>query len=82
MFLVDYKPSLQRELDRNDGYQDGYSKGESDGYSKGKLDGYSKGAERINELNRKLLADNRTADLEKSLHDEEYQKELLKEYDL
>ena len=29
MFLVDYKPSLQREMDREEGYRDGFTKGEA-----------------------------------------------------
>ncbi len=28
MFLVDYNPSLLREMDREDGYEDGFANGE------------------------------------------------------
>lgn len=47
-----------------------------------KEEGRKIGAERINELNRKLIADNRMEDLEKSIKDAEYQKLLLEEYKL
>ena len=53
-----------------------------DGREEGRKEGESKGQERINELNRRLLADNRHADLVKSVEDSAYQKTLLQEYGL
>ena len=53
-----------------------------DGREEGRKEGESKGQERINELNRHLLADGRQADLLKSVEDLAYQKTLLQEYGL
>ncbi|MCQ4691017.1 Rpn family recombination-promoting nuclease/putative transposase [Clostridium sp. SL.3.18] len=47
-----------------------------------KDEGQKIGTKRINELNRKLIADNRMEDLEKSVKDAAYQKILLEEYEL
>ena len=47
-----------------------------------KDEGQKIGTKRINELNRKLIADNRMEDLEKSVKDGAYQKILLEEYEL
>jgi hypothetical protein len=40
------------------------------------------GEERINALNQKLIADNRTQDLLRATQDKAYQEQLLKEYHL
>lgn len=47
-----------------------------------KEEGREEGRSRINELNRRLLADGREEELKKAVLDEEYQKKLLKEYGL
>ena len=49
-----------------------------EGLEKGK----EQGKKLLNELNRKLLEEGRTEDLLKSTTDENYQKQLLKEYQL
>lgn len=45
-------------------------------------EGYEDGMEQINRLVKHLLADNRMDDLKRSLDDSDFQKALLKEYDL
>ena len=40
MFRVNYKPSLQRKMDREDGYEDGFAEGETVGFSKGETVGF------------------------------------------
>ncbi|MDO4321950.1 MAG: Rpn family recombination-promoting nuclease/putative transposase [Lachnospiraceae bacterium] len=45
-------------------------------------EGQKKGKEQINELNRRLLAENRIEDLKRTVLDTEYQRKLLEEYGL
>lgn len=45
-------------------------------------EGYEDGMEQINRLNKLLLTDNRIEDLKRSVNDSDFQKALLKEYDL
>jgi hypothetical protein len=45
-------------------------------------EGYEDGMEQINRLNKLLLTDNRIEDLKRSVDDSDFQKALLKEYDL
>lgn len=47
---------------------------------RGKKIGKEIGKEQVNQLNRKLLSQNRTEDMIRSLNDEEYQKRLFKEF--
>lgn len=46
----------------------------------GKAEGKEEGKEVLNQLNLKLLKDNRIEDLRRSVEDKEYQKQLMKEY--
>lgn len=53
-----------------------------DGKLEGLREGIHEGSQRINELNRRLLADGRQDDLLRAVQDDVYQKSLLNEYDL
>lgn len=66
MFLEEYDQELHYKTLRDEGFDDGYDDGQ----------------DRINDLNKHLVQDNRIEDLLKSVNDQEYQKELLKEYGL
>lgn len=71
-----------------DGKQEGLREGKLEGLREGKLEGKRegeqegllKGTQRINELNRRLLADGRQDDMIRAVQDAEYQKGLLHEY--
>lgn len=43
MFLVDYKPSLQRKMDREEGREEGRQEGYRDGLAAGENIGFAKG---------------------------------------
>ena len=64
----------------------GIAKGIEKGIAKGIAEGIEKGSTeergRINDLNQRLLKENRFDDLEKSIKDEAYQEKLLREYNL
>lgn len=55
-------------------------RGKEIGKEIGKRIGKEIGKEQVNQLNRKLLSQNRTEDMIRSLNDEEYQKRLFKEF--
>lgn len=58
------------------------NRGMAKGMAKGMEKGIAEGEERVNRLNRLLLASQRYDDLEKSAHDTEYQKQLFEEFHL
>ena len=62
--------------------KEGLEKGKEQGIKQGIKQGEEQGKKLLNELNRKLLEEGRTEDLLKSTTDENYQKQLLKEYQL
>ncbi|MDO4323055.1 MAG: Rpn family recombination-promoting nuclease/putative transposase [Lachnospiraceae bacterium] len=55
---------------------------QEEGRAEGRAEGQKAGKEQINELNRRLLEDNRIEDLKKAVLDMEYQQKLLEEYGL
>ena len=57
-------------------------RGEARGIEKGISQGISQGIEEINTLYHCLLADNRMEDIQKAIMDTEYQRELLREYEI
>ena len=59
-----------------------YEQGKEAGLEEGFDSGYDSANERINTLNEMLKRDNRLDDLFRSFSDKEFQKELLKEYNL
>lgn len=60
--------------------EDGRMEGRAEGKAEGKAEGLLEGTQRINELNRRLLADGRQEDMIKAVQDFEYQELLLREY--
>lgn len=65
-----------------EGFEKGHQEGIQEGLEKGHQEGVAEGAQRINKLTSLLLAQNRMADLERSLRDPDYQNQLLREFDL
>ena len=57
-------------------------RGEARGKELGIKQGISQGISEINSLNQHLLADNRMDDMRKSMCDIEFQKKLMKEYNI
>jgi predicted transposase/invertase (TIGR01784 family) len=65
-------------MSRQDGYDEGREVGHQAGYDEGQQ--YERA--RINELNQKLMENNRADDLFRAIKDSAYQEQLLKEYHL
>lgn len=66
MLVAEYDYDMDIEVQREEAFKEGLEEGEY----------------RITELYRKLMTDNRMDDFKKSMTNAEYQKQLLKEYDL
>lgn len=66
MLVAEYDYDMDIEVQREESFKEGLEEGEY----------------RITELYRKLMTDNRMDDFKKSMTNTEYQKQLLKEYDL
>ncbi len=62
--------------------EDGRIEGRAEGMAEGKAEGLLEGTQRINELNRRLLADGRQEDMIRAVQDLKYQETLLVEYRL
>ena len=72
-FDVDkYERTMKRE---------GYEEGHAEGHASGLQEGRQKAGEQINKLIVALLEQNRTEDLLRAAKDEEYQKQLLREFE-
>lgn len=71
MILTEYDEKATMDYIRREAQEIGQEIGEKIGRKYG---------EQINELNRRLIADDRYEDLRRSLEDMEYQKELFREY--
>lgn len=63
-------------------WEDGWNEGKEKGRIEGRKEGERIGLERLNKLFRRLIADQRMEDLEKSTSDAAYQERLLEEYGL
>lgn len=74
MLLEEYNEQETREYLRRKAIEMGREEGREEGQKIGK--------NKINELNRKLIQENRLEDLKRAANDETYQNELLKEYGL
>lgn len=61
---------------------EGREEGRKEGRKEGREEGIQEGIDRANKLTRRLLAENRTADLQRALADVEYQKKLFDEFGL
>lgn len=66
MLVAEYDYDMDIEVQREEAFKEGLEEGEY----------------RSTELYRKLMTDNRMDDFKKSMTNTEYQKQLLKEYDL
>ena len=66
MLLTEYDEKAEREYLRKQSREEGVQQGE----------------DRVNRLNRLLLEQNRIADIEKSVKNPDYQKELFQEFDI
>ena len=73
---------LTAEYDREEDIRVNRKEAYAEGEEKGKEIGREEGEDLINELNSKLIADDRFHDLKKAAVDREYQKKLLQEYSL
>ena len=73
---------LTAEYDREEDIRVNRKEAYAEGEEKGKEIGREEGEDLINELNSKLIADDRFDDLKKAAVDREYQKKLLQEYSL
>lgn len=57
-------------------------RGETRGIAIGEERGEARGIHEINTLNLRLLDDNRLEDMQRAMVDTDYQKELMREYDI
>lgn len=74
-----YERGLREEA-IEEGLKEGREKGRKEGIKEGIEEGRKIAMENVNLLNQKLIHDHRMADLERSVKDMEYQKQLMKEY--
>ena len=59
MFLVDYKPSLQRKMDREEGREEGRTEGRMEGLIEGRTEGHTEGRmEKQTQIVKNMLARN------------------------
>lgn len=86
MLLTEYDERAEREYLRKEaielGLEEGREKGLKEGRREGRREGIRQGEERIILLMQRLLESNRMDDMRKALEDREYQKKLLKEFDI
>ncbi len=97
-YEFDRQLELERADAREEGYEEGREAGIQKGIEEGRKEGREEGREEgrkegreigrketlnmVNQLNQTLIAEGRFEDLKRSLEDEEYQDELLKEHGL
>ena len=86
MLLTEYDERAEREYLRKEaielGLEEGREKGLKEGRREGRREGIRQGEERITLLMQRLLESSRMDDMRKALEDREYQKKLLKEFDI
>ena len=94
MLLTEYDERAEREYLRKEaielgleegrekGLKEGLKEGRKEGLKEGRREGIRQGEERITLLMQRLLESNRMDDMRKALEDREYQKKLLKEFDI
>ena len=78
MLLTEYDERAEREYLRKEAIELGLEEGRE----KGLREGIRQGEERITLLMQRLLESSRMDDMRKALEDREYQKKLLKEFDI
>ena len=62
--------------------EEGRREGREEGIREGKEEGLREGEQKVNRLNQLLAEQNRTEDIIRSAKDAEYQKKLLKEFQI
>lgn len=84
MLLTEYDEKKTREYLRKEAWETGLEAGKKAGKKAGREEGIKEGREegenRVNELVRRLIADNRFEDLKHSSEDKNFQKKLFQEY--
>lgn len=82
MLLEEFDADKYERTIRMEGKEEGRKEGREEGKREGKKEGVQEGIDRANKLTRQLLAENRTADLQRALADAAYQEKLFRELDL
>lgn len=82
MLLEEFDADKYERTIRMEGKEEGRKEGREEGKREGKKEGVQEGIDRANKLTRRLLAENRTEDLQRALTDAEYQEKLFRELDL
>ena len=80
--ILEYEAKTILNIGRSEGRILGINEGRILGIDEGRILGQDEERNRINQLNQNLRKDGRLEDLFRSLDDEEFQKKLLKEYNL
>lgn len=88
MLLTDFSERKYRKLlkkeaiaeGREEGRKEGREEGREEGRKEGREEGRKEGQQETVVLFKRLLQDNRHADLEKALNDDHYRKNLMKDY--
>ena len=80
--ILEYEAKTILNIGRSEGRILGIDEGRILGIDEGRILGQDEERNRINQLNQNLRKDGRLEDLFRSLDDEEFQKKLLKEYNL
>lgn len=80
--ILEYEAKTILNIGRSEGRILGIDEGRILGIDEGRVLGQDEERNRINQLNQNLRKDGRLEDLFRSLDDEEFQKKLLKEYNL
>ena len=82
MSIFEYDEEKHIRNEKELSYRMGMEEGHKTGMEEGHRTGVEEGKERLNQLNKKLLKENRIDDLLRSVEDETYQKKLYEEYNM
>lgn len=80
--IYEYDEEKHMRQERETSWFEGHEIGKKEGRNEGRKEGRNEGQEQINELNRRLVKDDRMSDLRRSIEDKEFQKQLILEYGL
>ena len=69
-----------KQMGRAEGREEGREEGRAEGREEGRAEGREEGIERVNKLNTLLINDKRYQDLECSVNNAAFQKQLMLEY--
>ncbi len=79
---LEYEAREKAILDHNQMMFEAKQQGWEEGRKEGREEGEKNSTKRINQLNRLLIQDKRYSDLERSVNDQNFQCQLLKEYNI